>query len=133
MIKNLLGELPRRSPGNWLLSKRWLSVAMLIFLLLGGSINSKAGNISPEYKFDGEHFSVKWDSNRGAYLFIIRTFDYSYDDNWINDFKIYATQSIKSHFSAGKNSSTGKVILSNNSQGLSSVAPTHSFCGIQKS
>lgn len=39
----------------------------------------------------------------------------------------------RSHFSGGKNSSTGNSILSNKSQGLSSVEPTHSFCGTQKS
>lgn len=39
----------------------------------------------------------------------------------------------KSQRSGGKNSSTGKLMRSKRSQGLSSVAPTHSFCGMQKS
>ena len=41
--------------------------------------------------------------------------------------------SSNSPLSGGKNSSTGKDILSNKSHGLSSVAPIHSFCGTQKS
>ncbi len=42
-------------------------------------------------------------------------------------------QSTNSLFAGGKNSSTGNWILSNKSHGVSSLAPTHSFCGIQKS
>ena len=45
----------------------------------------------------------------------------------VNDYLQPQSLSVNSERSGGKNSSTGKQILSNKSHGLSSVAPIHSF------
>ena len=62
-------------------------------------------------------------------------------DFWLNLFYFICTYhlhpqsglSSNAHLSGGKNSSTGKQIRSNRSHGESSVEPTHSLSGTQKS